>query len=105
MKTYKATVTKVHPLKMSRNGNGFIRIEFELEDGRFAKTDVCPDYRNYPRWKRIIELGVGTSLGLLQIKKDGVKVIEINADSFPEVLAKPIEKQDMPYVPNQKNLI
>lgn len=104
MKTFKATIRKVHPMKMSRNGNRFIRLDFELEDGRFGKTDICPDYRNYPRWQRIIALGAGTSLGLLQIKREG-KMVEINADSYPEVLSKPVEKASIPAGPSQPKLI
>ena len=50
----KGKITKIHPLKVSRNGNAYKRIEFELEDGSCAKTDLCPDFRNYSNWKLII---------------------------------------------------
>lgn len=93
-------------MKMSRNSNRFIRIDFVLQDGRFAKTDVCPDYRNYPRWQRIIALGAGTALDGLQIKKEGPKLIEINADSYPTVLSKPLEGRDVPPAgPSQGKLL
>lgn len=74
----KGTIIKIHPIKHSRNGNAFIRIEFQMEDGRWAKTDICPDYRNYQRWKDY--LTVGLSLDGLELKKTGF----VNADSFPE---------------------
>lgn len=106
MKQYKATIRKVHPIKISRNGNRFIRVDFVLEDGRFAKTDLCPDYRNFPRWSHIISRGPGTALGSLLIKKEGKKLVEINADSFPVVVQAPIEKKDLPLSgPSQPKLL
>lgn len=77
----KATLTKIHPLKLSRNGNSFIRVEFQLEDGSWAKTDLCPTYRNYSRWTSILKQGAGVSLTNLRLKKKG----EVDADSFPSI--------------------
>jgi len=52
----KAIVTKIHDLKESRTEHSFIRIEFLLENGEWAKTDIVPAYRNYKNWKTIIQL-------------------------------------------------
>lgn len=95
MQKVKATIRKIHPLKLSRNGNSFMRIDFELEDGRFAKTDLCPNYRNFSRWKQARDLGVGTAIANLQIRRDG-KPVEINADSYPEILRKPLAEVEKP---------
>lgn len=73
----KGTITKIHPLKESRNRNSYIRIEFELEDGKWAKTDVCPDFRNFARWKPILAAGIGVEVSGLTIRNKS----EVNADS------------------------
>lgn len=82
----KGIITKIHPLRESRNKNSYIRIEFELEDGRWAKTDVCPDFRNFARWKGILAVGVGASVGGLAIRNKS----EVNADSPVYQLKEPM---------------
>ena len=82
----RATLIKTHPINASRAEGAFIRIEFQLEDGSWAKTDVVTRYRNYARWKPIIEKGKGTTLGGLTLRRNG----EVDADSFPIVLNEPI---------------
>lgn len=72
-------VLKIHPLQTSRNGNSFIRITFTLFGGKWAKTDVCPNFRNYKNWKPVIEKGVGTKVTGLNWRNE--KAGEINADS------------------------
>lgn len=81
----KATITKIHPNKYSVHGNMFTRIEFKLADGTWAKTDVCPDYRNYKGWQPVLVSGVGTELDNLKMRNK----TEINADSSPVILKKP----------------
>lgn len=76
----KGTISKIHSMRTSRNGNSFKRVEFRLEDGSWAKTDLCPNYRNFDRWKRLLE--VGTALKGLKLKSKS----EIDADSFPELI-------------------
>lgn len=78
----KATIKKIHPDKYSRNGNTFTRIEFMTDDGEWFKTDVCPDYRNYRRWEKILEAGIGTYVDGLEVRKKS----EVNADSFPKII-------------------
>jgi len=73
------TITKIHELKESRNGNWFMRVEFRLKNGDWAKTDLCPSFRNYERWKYLLKVGV--DLTGLNLKRKG----EVNADSYPEV--------------------
>lgn len=81
----KGTITKIHPPKGSRNGNVFIRVEFKMEDGEWRKTDLCPTYRNYGRWKPL--LSVGIDLDGLIVKGNNA----INADSFPVKVKPEIE--------------
>ena len=82
----KGTIIKIHPINASRSEGAYIRIELQLEDGSWAKTDVVTRYRNYARWRPIIGKGKGTTLGNLVLRKTG----EIDADSFPTVLNEPI---------------
>ena len=89
----RATVKKIHPLKTSRNHNSFIRVEFQLENGDWAKTDLCPDYRNFVRWKEMLRLGEGTVVSNVQMHPK--RKNEINADSFPSISHEPL-------VPHQK---
>lgn len=77
----KGSIIKIHPMKNSRNGNRFIRVEFRMEDKSWAKTDICPDYRNYARWKDLLRSGV--TLTGLNKKRDN----EVDADSFPQLFS------------------
>ena len=76
----KATISKIHPPKLSANGDTtFIRVEFILEDGTWAKTDLCKNYRNFKNWEG---LGVvGQVLTNLKLKSKN----EIDADSVPKI--------------------
>ncbi len=80
----KGVIKKIHPIKRSRNGNSFIRVEFKMEDSSWAKTDLCPDFINYQRWKPLLK--VGNDLDGLKFKGK----MEINADSFPF----PVKKEE-----------
>ena len=73
----KGTISKINPIKYSRNGNSYIRVEFKLEDGAWACSDIFPGYRNYSRWKPLMI--VGTDLDKLELIKAG----KVNADSYP----------------------
>jgi hypothetical protein len=79
----RGTISKIHPISYSRNGGAYIRLEFKLEDKSWAKTDLVPKYRNYERWRNLLQ--VGTDLVGLTLKKKG----EIDADSYPERFVKP----------------
>ena len=50
-------------------------------DGEWAKTDICPGFRNYSRWKEILKSNPGTLVKGLILKRSG----EINADCAPEI--------------------
>tara|TARA_Y100001963_G_scaffold159563_1_gene263785 strand:- start:3421 stop:3720 length:300 start_codon:yes stop_codon:yes gene_type:complete len=77
----KGKITKIHDPKKSYNGGYvFQRIDLKLDDGRWAKTDLCPTFRNYRNWKPLIDKGVGTQVQGLRIK-GGVRVMTIDADS------------------------
>ena len=82
-------ITKIHNPKQSYNGGyTFQRIDLKLEDGRWAKTDLCPNFRNYRNWKQLIDKGVGTEVQGLRIK-GGVRVMTIDADSEVRLYKKP----------------
>ena len=78
----KATLLTVLPPKASRNGNVFQRIEFTMYDGSWAKTDVCPNFRNYRRWIPILKAKPGTYIMGLRLRKGG----EVDADNFPGII-------------------
>ena len=71
------TVLKVHAPKVGRNGIVFITVEFSMEDGSWAKTSICPTFRNFDKWKDIMI--VGMKLKNLRIRKPK----EVDADSMP----------------------
>ena len=76
-----AEITRIDHIKNSRNfGELFIRVHFKLEGGGWAKTDICPGFRNYSRWKKILR--VGNRLFNLRML-DGQTV---DADSYPRLL-------------------
>lgn len=85
----KGEITKIHKLKSSQTEASFIRIEFKMEDGSWAKTDIVPIYRNYKRWKPIIKRGVGTVLKNLEFRTPN----EIDADSFPLLVTPEVAPQ------------
>ncbi len=91
----KGKITKIDVTKKSHTGD-YKRIYFELENGKFAKTDLVSSFRNYARWKPFLKVGV--TLGNLIIKEVG-KVTTVNADSFPMLISdieiiKPDPKQE-----------
>lgn len=92
----KGTIKKIDITKKSHTGD-FKRVYFELEDGKFAKTDLVSSFRNYPRWSNLLK--VGNVLGNLQLKTVG-KLTTVNADSFPTL----VKKAD-PLPPTQPNLL
>lgn len=83
----RGTVIKIHPIKYSRTEGAFTRIEFKLEDGSWAKTDIVSKYRNYSRWQPIIKAGAETALDGLMLRKQG----EVDGDSYPRITHEKIE--------------
>jgi hypothetical protein len=76
-----AEITKIHPAKMSlKKDTAYTRVEFKLQDGSWAKSDICHNFRNYPRWQRLISKGVGTKIYGVRIAK-GIMPQTIDADS------------------------
>jgi len=73
----KGTITQIDPLKISRTEGCYQRVYFQMEDGSWAKTDLCPTYRNFLRWKSKLKVGV-TLVGLKMKSK-----ITVDADSWP----------------------
>ena len=73
----KGKIIKIHPLKSSRTEKSFIRVEFLLDNGEWAKTDLVPSYRNYARWKPF--MGIDVFVDNLKLRRKG----EVDADSYP----------------------
>ena len=77
------TIKKIDSLKQSRNKlQVFYRVYFEMQNistvkKEWAKTDVVPQFRNYPRWKNLL--------------KDDVTV---DADSFPSLIKSVVEPKE-----------
>lgn len=85
----KAVITKIDIPKKSFNGGYYFqRVRFKLEDGKFAKTDLCPSFRNYKNWKPLLDQGVGTEIIGLRVK-GGVRVMTIDADSDVSLYSPP----------------
>lgn len=80
----KVTITKIHDLKYGQQYEAcFRRVEFAVEGGHWAHTDLVPSFRNYARWQPI-EVGA---------TYDGARMIpdtsKIDADS-------PVSRIDAP---------
>lgn len=79
-------IYKIDQLKVSRNkGEVFYRVYFNMKgamDGHYfwAKTDIVPHFRNYSRWKDILQIG-NIITGLKMRRTD-----EVDADSTPKLL-------------------
>lgn len=76
-------IYKVDPLKESANkGQSFYRLYFKLESGAWAATDVVPAFRNFRRWKPILDQSV-------PIKVDGLTLKgpeKVDADSLVKLI-------------------
>jgi hypothetical protein len=77
-------IIEIQHRRKSINGNKFIVVIIRCEDGRARMTHICPDYRNYARWKPLLK--VGKILEGLVLKDSGT----INADSFAREYFKPL---------------
>jgi hypothetical protein len=73
-----AEIIKILDTKESRNGNTYLRVEFKgVGNGKWYKTDLCSDYRNWHRWEKYLK--VGNILDNLRLKDSDT----IDADSYP----------------------
>ena len=78
-------IRKIHPIKQSRNGGSYTRIDLILSTGEWAKTDIVKGYRNETYWKDILKdpvASIGKTLSGLRLRSDG----EVNADSRFKVI-------------------
>lgn len=82
-----ATIIKIHPLASGKKFEAaFHRVEFQTKAGGWAKTDLCPKFRNFARWKPYLRVGAR----LTELRIDGT---EIDADSdFRFVRFETVEK-------------
>lgn len=77
----KAEITKIDILKKGVAGN-YMRVYFKLDNGGFAKTDLVTTFRNFPRWKPLLEIGnIITDFKF----RNGGKITTIDADSYPKI--------------------
>jgi hypothetical protein len=80
----KAKIIGVDPLKESRAEKSFRRVYFLMEDGKWAKSDIVPAYRNFKIWKPIIllfESGATVFLEGIEMRQPQ----EVDADSIVRV--------------------
>jgi hypothetical protein len=98
----KGTVLKILPMKMSRTESVYSRITFTMDNGDWAKTDIVHTYRNYARWKPVIDAGPGTVVDNLKMRSKS----EVDGDSFPKITAKFAEKtkKEIKQIPEQTSL-
>jgi hypothetical protein len=83
----KATITKIDTLKRG-NGEIFQRVYFKTERGEFAVTDLCPNFRNFARWRPLLE--IGNELDNLESTRfDSKNLLHIDADSRVVAIPKP----------------
>jgi hypothetical protein len=83
----RATITKIDTLKRG-NGAIFQRVYFKTESGQFAVTDLCPTFRNFTRWRPLLQIGTEVD-NLLVVRTESLppnvrnasKLIHIDADS------------------------
>jgi len=85
----KGEIIKIEKEKRSRNGGKYIRVHFKLENGKWAKMDLVPSFRNFARWKEI--LVVGNLVGNLRMKDE----ITVDADSWPKLLFGKFKRSDL----------
>lgn len=71
-----AEIVKIHEPKQGSGGN-YVRVEFKLEDGSWAKTDLVPAFRNWNRWVKYLSPGIKVTN--LRMKNSTT----IDADSRP----------------------
>ena len=89
-----AEIIKIHDPKQSVNGNVYRRVELKDNQGNWFKTDLCPDYRNWERWKKYLK--VGNLLGNLVIKGPDT----IDADSRPIMITG--RRKEIELMPTEK---
>ena len=75
-------VKKIHPIKVSSNGNLYRRLEYILENDNWAKTDICPVYRNYKNWAGGRCAGEGITISGLRMRRTH----EVDGDSTPTII-------------------
>ncbi|MDD5692260.1 MAG: hypothetical protein PHP10_03680 [Candidatus Omnitrophica bacterium] len=78
----RAKIIKVHEQK-SWLGQSFFYIFFKGADGRSYRTCAYPQFGNYPRWQKFIELHrTGREVWLDGLNTKGKNLID--ADSYPQ---------------------
>ena len=71
-------IVKIDKIQKSRNsGDEFIRVFFKLGGQEWIKMDLVPTFRNFKRWKQLLQIGNFIDNLKLKDKKT------IDADSFP----------------------
>jgi hypothetical protein len=74
-------ITKIDPWKKTSDGRSvYRRVYFNLDDGKFAWTNIVFGFRNYHRWAKVMR--VGNKLFNLRLLDD----MTVDADSYPHLL-------------------
>jgi hypothetical protein len=83
-KNMRGVITRIDHKKHG-NGAKFQRVYFKPEQGKgtFWKTDLCPTYRNWPRWAPLLK--VGNELAGLTLKDPRT----VDADCYPRLIRQP----------------
>jgi hypothetical protein len=82
-----ATIVKILDPAVSSMGNTYIRVILKSEDGKWIKTDLVPGYKNYERWKKVLQV---------QNKLYGIVMIDdvfVNADSRVQLLDAKLKRE------------
>lgn len=78
----KGRILQIHPVKAGgRYPVDFQRVTFDLEDGGWGATDICPAFHNAKHWKGKVELG--QVLGNLQWKNQKNHILDADYEPTP----------------------
>jgi hypothetical protein len=93
----KATISKIEPPRIGTDGVLYRRVWFLADEFSIWKnknwpwhTHLCPDHKNFARWKNLLEVGV--VLENLDVMPDGKT---IDADSKPRLVSRPEKQTDL----------
>jgi hypothetical protein len=78
-------ITKIHPVKRGGNGQNYIQVDFEMDNGAWAKTYICPDNGNCSSWNQFLQ--IGNRLKNLVMIDDKT----VDADSRPILVARGVD--------------
>ncbi len=73
-------IIKIIDYKKSATEGVYLTVEMkDLETGKFYMTYLCPDYRNFKKWRKVAKVGKHIYLDNPLIKNENI----IDADNIP----------------------